>query len=77
MKCLLFFPPVGNYQRGEDRCQGNMDKGIGVTRRACNDLGYIASVLRTIGCTPLIRYYPGEGFYFNDYEKENYSYIPV
>lgn len=76
MKCLLFYPPIGHYQRGEDRCQGNMELGIGVTRRACNDLGYIASVLRTLNCMPLIRDYPGEGMDWNDYVTDLINYSP-
>lgn len=70
MKCLLFYPPVGHYQRGEDRCQANMECGVGVSRRACNDLGYIAAIMRKFDITPIIRDYPGEGMDWTDYERD-------
>jgi radical SAM superfamily enzyme YgiQ (UPF0313 family) len=53
-----------------------MELGVGVTRRACNDLGYIASVLHNFGCIPLIRDYPGEGMDWNDYENDLTNFSP-
>jgi len=76
MKCLLFYPPVGHYQRGEDRCQANMECGVGVSRRACNDLGYVASFLRNLDHTPIIRDYPGEGMDWSNYEKDLIGFSP-
>jgi radical SAM superfamily enzyme YgiQ (UPF0313 family) len=59
-KALLFNPPVGLYQRGEDRCQAEVDGGSATSLRPPNDLGYIASMLRQIGVTPAIADYPAE-----------------
>ena len=76
MKCLLFYPPVGHYQRGEDRCQANIKGGVGVNRRACNDIGYIAAILRNIGITPLIKDYPGEEMEWSHYSKDLNDFKP-
>lgn len=45
-KVMLLYPPGKLYQRGEDRCQSNIEEAAAVSVHACNDLGYIASVLR-------------------------------
>ena len=57
---LLFNPPVGLYQRGEDRCQAEVEGGGATTLCPSNDLGYIASMLRQIGVTLFIAAYPAE-----------------
>ena len=44
-KIGLIYPPGKMYQRGEDRCQGNIDDSSATAMRACNDLGYAAAVL--------------------------------
>ena len=44
-KILLFYPPGPLYQRGEDRCQQNVDDAAAEAIRACNDLGYGAAIL--------------------------------
>ncbi len=44
-KVLLFYPSGPMFQRGEDRCQQNVDDGSAQAMRACNDLGYAAAVL--------------------------------
>src|SRR3989338_7036574 len=54
-KAILFNPPVGLYQRGEDRCQAEVDGGSAISLRPPNDLGYIASMLKQIGVTPSIK----------------------
>ncbi len=60
-KALLFNPPVGLYQRGEDRCQAEVDGSSAISLRPPNDLGYIASMVRQIDVTPYIADYPAEG----------------
>ncbi len=44
-RVLLFYPPGPMYQRGEDRCQMNIDDASAEAMRACNDLGYAAAIL--------------------------------
>ena len=45
-KVMLIYPPSALYQRGEDRCQSNIEDSTSTSIRACNDLGYIAAVLK-------------------------------
>lgn len=45
-KIMLFYPPGKLYQRGEDRSQGNIENATSTSIRACNDLGYAASMLK-------------------------------
>ena len=46
MKIFLIYPPGEIFQRGEDRCQSNIKSSTSTSMRACNDLGYMASILR-------------------------------
>lgn len=61
---MLVYPPVGSYQRGEDRCQINIDASVANAFRACNDLGYVASILKE-------KYQ----IFLKDYSAEKLSYI--
>lgn len=45
-KIMLIYPPGSLYQRGEDRCQINVEASISNAMRSCNDLGIVASILR-------------------------------
>jgi len=69
-KALLFNPPVGLYQRGEDRCQAEVDGSSATSLRPPNDLGYIASMLRQIGAIPVIADYPAERKQWSHFEEE-------
>ena len=69
-KALLFNPPVGFYQRGEDRCQAEIDGSSATSLRPPNDLGYIASILRQINVTPFIVDYPAEGKQWDKFKDD-------
>lgn len=69
-KALLFYPPVGYFQRGESRCQANIEESAAISLRACNDLGYLASALKEKDIECLIKDYPGEKKDWNDFEKD-------
>lgn len=69
-KALLFNPPVGLYQRGEDRCQAEAEGSSATSLRPPNDLGYIASMLRQIGAVPFLADYPAEGKSWGQFEKD-------
>lgn len=56
-KVLLFYPPGLMFQRGEDRCQQNIDEGSAQAMRACNDLGYAAAILLKKGYDVMLRDY--------------------
>lgn len=61
---------MGLYQRGEDRCQAEVEGSSATTLRPPNDLGYIASMLRQIGVTPLIADYPAEKRQWKPFEED-------
>lgn len=58
---FLCYPPIGMFQRGEERCQADTESSVTQMPHAPNDLGYIASDLEAIGIKPVIRDYPMEG----------------
>lgn len=66
----MFNPPVGLYQRGEDRCQAEVDGGSATSLRPPNDLGYIASMLMQIGVKPVIADYLAEGRTWCHFEED-------
>ena len=45
-KAFLFYPPGPQYQRGEDRSQGNIDDSTSTSMRSPNDMGYVSSQLK-------------------------------
>lgn len=57
---MLIYPPGEIYQRGEDRCQINVNASVSNALRACNDIGYIAALLKQIGFSVFLRDYPAE-----------------
>ncbi len=69
-KALLINPPGPLYQRGEDRCQANIEASSAVSLRAPNDLAYAAAMLRRIGIDPLIKDYPAEHLSWQNFESD-------
>ncbi len=65
MKVMLFYPPGNILQRGEDRCQSSIDDSAVQAARACNDLGYAASMLRDKGFSVCLKDYQSEGLPFD------------
>jgi len=59
-KALLCYPPVGLFQRGEERCQADIEGSATQAPHAPNDLGYIAACLGELGVGCVIRDYPAE-----------------
>lgn len=62
-KIKLMYPSSALFQRGEDRCQSNIEASTSTTVRACNDLGYVAAILNEKGYDVSL----------TDYQTENYS----
>jgi anaerobic magnesium-protoporphyrin IX monomethyl ester cyclase len=60
VKILLMNPPVGLFQRGEERCQADVEGGSAISLRPPNNLLYLASILRELGKKPTVRDYPVE-----------------
>ena len=44
-KVFLFYPPGTQYQRGEDRSQGNVENSTATSMRAPNDMAYVSAQL--------------------------------
>ena len=75
-KVLLFYPPGLLFQRGEDRCQQNIDDGSAQAMRACNDLGYAAAILLNKGYDVKLCDYQTEGLTMEDLYKDMAEYKP-
>lgn len=67
---MLLYPPGEVYQRGEDRCQMNISASVANSLRACNDLGYISSVLKKENYQIFLKDYSGEKLNFKDFETD-------
>ena len=72
---MLIYPPVGAYQRGEDRCQINVDASVSNALRACNDLGYVASILKD-KYELFLKDYPAEKLIFENFKSDFLSFNP-
>jgi len=70
-------PPVGVYQRGEERCQADVEGGSAISIRPPNNLGYLASILRNLGKDVIIRDYPVEKDknFIKDLKENNFDLI--
>lgn len=75
-KIMLFYPPGAMFQRGEDRCQQNIDDGSAQAMRACNDLGYAAAILLKKNYDVKLRDYQTEKCTLEQMYKEFDSYKP-
>ena len=60
-KVFLFYPPGPQYQRGEDRSQGNVDQSTATSMRAPNDMGYVSSQLDQKNIKSIFTDYASEG----------------
>ena len=76
MKILLMYPPGGMYQRGEDRCQANIDTSTATSMRACNDLGYIAAMALKDNHEAIIRDYSTEKKNIDDLIDDIHNFKP-
>ena len=75
-KVLLFYPPGLLFQRGEDRCQQNIEDASAEAIRACNDLGYAAAILLQKGYDVKLRDYMTQGDTMNDLYQDMEEYKP-
>lgn len=67
---MVFYPPSALYQRGEDRCQSNIDSSTSTSIRACNDLGYASSMLKKIGYNTFLKDYQTEKLTYTDLKDD-------
>jgi radical SAM superfamily enzyme YgiQ (UPF0313 family) len=75
-KVMLVYPPSRLYQRGEDRSQGNVADSTATSIRACNDLGYAASVLQQHDYDVYLRDFQTEKLGLDSFMKEFETYAP-
>src|SRR5712664_3255686 len=59
-RVFLLYPPGPQYQRGEDRSQGNVTDSAATVMRAPNDMGYAAALLKQRGYAVTFRDYQTE-----------------
>lgn len=69
-KVMLIYPPGRLYQRGEDRSQGNIENSTATSIRACNDLGYAASLLKQKNIDVFLKDYQTERLKPDDLKKD-------
>jgi radical SAM superfamily enzyme YgiQ (UPF0313 family) len=76
MKNVMLIYPTGKlFQRSEDRCQINVTSSCANSLRACNDLGYSASILRC-DYNIFLKDYPSEKLSFSDLKKDIIEFSP-
>ena len=75
-KIMLIYPPGEAYQRGEDRCQINVNASIANSLRACNDLGYAAAILQKAGYDVFLKDYQAEKLLLIDLINDINNYKP-
>ncbi len=73
---MLIYPPGKHYQRGEDRCQGNVEDSAATNLHACNDLGYVASGLKGFPYDIFLRDYMSEGLTIENLCRDFKTYRP-
>ena len=74
-KIFALYPPGEIYQRGEDRCQINVGSSVSNSLRACNDLGYVASILKNT-YSVIIKDYPAEQADLENFKEDFKSIDP-
>ncbi len=70
MNYFFFYPPGGQYIRGEDRCQVAVSDLAATSMRPPLDLAYMAAMARQAGHRVWIRDYPAEGKSWQDYIRD-------
>lgn len=75
-KIMLIYPPGNLYQRGEERCQSNVESSTATSIRACNDLGYAAAVLKENGYNVFLKDYQTEKADFEELKNDFLEYSP-
>ena len=65
-RVFLFYPPGPQYQRGEDRSQGNVSDSAATVMRAPNDMGYASALLKQKGYAVTFRDYQTEKLSFDE-----------
>lgn len=75
-RIMLLYPPGKAYQRGEDRAQCSIDDSAVTSIRACNDLGYAASILRNKNYKVFLRDYQTEKTHLEEIKENIETFSP-
>lgn len=75
-RVMLVYPPGALFQRGEDRCQSNVESSTATSMRACNDLGYISSQLKKDNHEIFLKDYPSENLTIDDFLNDFRTFLP-
>ncbi len=73
---MIIYPPGRAFQRGEDRCQVDIESSFVNCCRACNDLGYVASCLKSPDYNVFLRDYQAERLSLQDFLNDIKMYAP-
>lgn len=76
LRVFLCYPSGNLFQRGEDRCQSNIKASTATSMRACNDLGYMASVLKKHNHSVFLRDYQTEYLSYESMLNDIYNFNP-
>ena len=75
-KVFLFYPPGPQYQRGEDRSQGNVENSTATSMRAPNDMGYVSAQLDQKNIENIFTDYASEHKNSDDLFKDFLDFSP-
>lgn len=73
---MLIYPPGKLYQRGEDRCQLNINQSSVNDIRPCNDLGYASAILKEKNYKIFLKDYQTEKLSVQDLLNDIKIFIP-
>ena len=76
-RVFLVYPPGAQYQRGEDRSQGNVTDSAATVMRAPNDMGYAAALLKRRGYVVSFRDYQTERLGTDDLLRDFREFRPA
>src|SRR5260370_24323583 len=76
-RVFLLYPPGPQYQRGEDRSQGNVTDSAATVMRAPNDMGYAAALLKRRGYVVSFRDYQTERLRIDDLLSDLREFRPA
>src|SRR5258708_24861002 len=76
-RVFLLYPPGPQYQRGEDRSQGNVTDSAATVMRAPNDMGYAAALLKRRGYEVTFRDYQTERLGTDDLLRDFREFRPA
>lgn len=75
-RVMLIYPSGRSFQRGEERCQIDINYSLVNCNRACNDLGYVAACLKDDNYKVFLKDYQGENLSEEKFTEDLKEYNP-